>query len=204
MNRAVLSSTQRCRAAPLAAFATALLPAPALLALHFRDGPPAQVTGGFGGDSCIACHSGNALNDDAGQLTLQEFPERYTPGTTYDFELTLSRPPAIAAAGFQLAVRLADSTQAGSILVPAEDQARIALLDERGVRYAHHRLVEPAPPASGTVRWKLSWTAPEAVGEIFVHAAAVAGDGDESQLGDHVYTLEATATLAGASDPRVE
>jgi hypothetical protein len=193
MNGAVLSSTRRSRAAPVAVLAAALLPAPALLALHFRDGPPAQVTGGFGGDSCIACHSGNALNDDAGQLALEGFPDRYTPGTTYDLELTLSRTPAITAAGFQLAFRLADSTQAGTIQVPAEDQTRIAVLDERGVQYAHHQLTEPAPPASETVRWKLSWTAPEAAGEIFVHAAAVAGNGDESQTGDHVYTLEKEA-----------
>ncbi|MEX2149718.1 MAG: choice-of-anchor V domain-containing protein [Steroidobacteraceae bacterium] len=191
------SSTRRNRAVPATALVAALLLAPALLALHFRDGPPAQVTGGFGGDSCIACHSGYALNDGTGQLTLEGFPERYTPGTTYDLELTLSRIPAIAAAGFQLAVRLADSTQAGTIQVPAEQPARITLLDERGVQYAHHRLAEPAPAASETVRWKLSWSAPEAAGQVFVHAAAVAGDGDESQTGDHVYTLEKTAGQSG-------
>lgn len=196
MISAALSGIRHRRVVAAAVFAAALLPAPALLALHFRDGPPAQVTGGFGGDSCIACHSGNALNDGAGQLTLQGFPERYTPGATYDLELTLSRPPAIAAAGFQLAVRLADSRQAGTIQVPANDQARVALLDERGVQYAHHRRAEPAPPAAETVRWKLSWTAPEEAGEIFVHAAAVAGDGDESQTGDYVYTLEKTAELS--------
>lgn len=183
-------------AAPTALLVAALLPGPALFALHFRDGPPARVTGGFGGDSCIACHSGNVLNDGVGRFTLAGFPGRYTPGTIYDLELTLSRPTAIAAAGFQLAVRRADTTQAGTIRVPAEDQARVALLDERGVQYAHHRLVEPAPPAPDTVRWKLSWTAPEDAGEIFVHAAAVAGDGDESQAGDHVYTLEKSAELS--------
>lgn len=189
----------RCRrAVPAAVLVAALLPAPALLALHFRDRPPAQVTGGFGGDSCIACHSDNALNDGVGRLMLEGFPERYTPGTTYDLELTLSRPPAITAAGFQLAVRFADSRQAGMIQVPAEDQARIALLDERGVQYAHHQLAEPAAPASETVRWRLSWTAPEAAGQVFVHAAAVAGDGDESQTGDYVYTLEKTAALSSS------
>lgn len=198
MNGAMLSRTTRRRAVPVAALVVAMLPAPALLALHFRDGPPAQVTGGFGGDSCIACHSGNALNDGAGQLALEGFPDRYTPGATYDLELTLSRTPAITAAGFQLAVRLADSTQAGTIQVPAEDQTRIAVLDERGVQYAHHRLAEPAPPASETVRWKLSWIAPEAAGEILVHAAAVAANGDGSQTGDHVYTLEKESEQAGA------
>ena len=189
---------RRRRVLPAAVFAAALLLAPALLALHFRDGPPAQVTGGFGWDSCIACHAGNALNDDVGRLTLEGFPERYTPGATYDLELTLTRPPEIAAAGFQLASRRADSTQAGTIQVAAEDQARIALLDERGVQYAHHQLAEPAAPATETVRWKLSWTAPQASGEILVHAAAVAGDGDESQTGDYVYTLEKKAELSNA------
>jgi hypothetical protein len=189
---------RRHRAAAAVIFVTALLAAPALLALHFRDGPPAQVTGGFGGDSCIACHSGNAPNDGVGRLTLAGFPERYTPGTTYDLELTMSRSPAIAAAGFQLVVRRDDSTQAGTLQVPAEDPARIALLDERGVQYAHHQLAKPAAPPAETVRWKLSWTAPEEAGEIFVHAAAVAGNGDESQTGDHVYTLEKVAELADA------
>ncbi len=194
---ALRASTRRRRVAPVAMLVTALLPAPALLALHFRDGPPAQVTGGFGGDSCIACHSGNAPNDDVGRLTLAGFPERYTPGTTYDLELTLSRTPAIPAAGFQLAVRRADSTQAGTIKVPTEEQARIALMDERGVQYAHHQLAEPAAPPAETVSWKLSWTAPEEAGEILVHAAAVAGNGDESQTGDYVYTLEKTTDLSG-------
>jgi hypothetical protein len=189
---------RRRRAAPAVIFVTALLAAPALLALHFRDGPPAQVTGGFGGDSCIACHSGNTLNDGVGRLTLEGFPERYTPGATYELELTLSRTPAIAAAGFQLAVRRDDSTQAGTLQVPAEDPARIALLDERGVQYAHHQLAKPAAPPAETVRWKLSWTAPEEAGKILVHAAAVAGNGDESQTGDHVYTLEKVAELTSA------
>lgn len=190
--------TKGCIPSSTLIFVTALLAAPALLALHFRDGPPAQVTGGFGGDSCIACHSGNALNDDVGRLTLEGFPERYTPGATYDLVLTLTRTPAITAAGFQLAVRRADSTQAGTIQVPAEDPVRIALLDERGVQYAHHQLTRPAAPPAETVRWKLSWTAPEEAEEVLVHAAAVAGNGDGSQTGDHVYTLEQTAEQAVA------
>lgn len=193
MTGAALPGTTRRRAASVALLAGTLLTAPALLALQFRDGPPARVTGGFGGDSCLACHSGHLPDDGVGQFTLQGFPEHYTPGTTYTLELTLSRQTAIAAAGFQLAVRFADNTQAGTIRVPPDDLARVALLDERGVQYAQHQLAEPAAPASETVRWKLSWTAPEAAGKVFAHAAAVAGDGDESQSGDHVYTLEKTA-----------
>ena len=65
------------------------LPPPSLLALHFRDGPPARVTGGFGEDSCLACHSGKALNEAGGRLTLSGFPEMYVPGARYELELRL-------------------------------------------------------------------------------------------------------------------
>lgn len=187
------ANAARRRVAPLVVLASALLPAPALLALHFRDGPPARVTGGFGEDSCLACHSGNSVNVAGGRLSLRGLPERYTPGETYELELALSRPK-MAAAGFQLATRrTGDRTQAGRIRISAEDSARVGLLDERGVQFAHHLLADTVPPDSETVRWKLSWTAPEVAVPIVVHGAAVAGDGDESQLGDYVYTLEATA-----------
>lgn len=170
----------------------AFFPATALLALHFRDGPPARVTGGFGEDSCLACHSGNALNEAGGRLTLEGFPERYEPGQTYELELTLSRPPKLAAAGFQLAIRrTADQAQAGTIQLSGEDEERTGLLVERGIQFAHHLLSEVTPPEAGSARWKLSWTAPESAGKVVLHAAAVAGDGDDSQLGDHVYTFEA-------------
>ncbi len=186
------------------AFATlaTLLAAPALLALHFRDGPPARVTGGFGEDSCFACHSGNALNEAGGQLTLSGFPETYVPSATYELELTLSRRSKLAAAGFQLAIRFAvDETQAGTIRLSAEDEPRVGLLDERGVQFAHHRLADAALPDARSVPWKLEWIAPENVGQVVAHAAAVAGDGDDSQLGDYVYTLEAFAETAKVRAP---
>lgn len=183
----------RRSARTLAALALAFFAAPALIALHFRDGPPARVTGGFGEDSCAACHSGNALNEGTGKLTLAGFPERFEPGQTYALELTLKRP-GMKAAGFQLAVRQADGkTQAGRIEVAKGDEASIALLEERGVQFAHHRA--PAAPSAGesAVRWRLSWNAPQSGGPVTLHAAAVAGDGDESQAGDFIYTLERIA-----------
>ncbi|MGH8131350.1 MAG: choice-of-anchor V domain-containing protein [Steroidobacteraceae bacterium] len=182
----------RHNATPLVVLGSALLPGPALVALHFRDGPPASVTGGFGEDSCQVCHFGDSVNDAGGRLSLHGFPERYTPGKIYEFELALSRPK-MAAAGFELAIRHAgDRTQAGRIAVSADDEASVGLLDERGVQFAHHLQADAAPDAK-TVRWQLSWTAPEVAAPVVVHASAVAGDGDESQLGDYVYTLEAAA-----------
>jgi hypothetical protein len=180
----------RAAAWPIAAVLAALLPAPALLALHFRDGPPARVTGGFGEDSCAACHFGNASNDEAGELTLEGLPERFEPDATYALEVALTHPD-LAAAGFQLAIRNAgDHTQAGQIAVPAQEAERVAILEERGVQFAQHRLAAVPAAGASSLRWKLSWTAPEQAGPVTAHVAAVAGDGDESQAGDFVYTLQ--------------
>ena len=78
--------------------------------------------------------------------------------------------------------------------MPAQEEERVAILEERGVQFAQHRLAEaPAAGAEG-LRWKLSWTAPEKPGRVTAHVAAVAGDGDESQAGDFVYTLEVAAS----------
>ena len=180
----------RAAAWSIAAVLAAFLPAPALLALHFRDGPPARVTGGFGEDSCAACHFGSAPNDAAGKLTLEGLPERLTPGATYALEVALTRP-GLATGGFQLAIRnAADRTQAGRIAVPAQEEERVAILEERGVQSAQHRLAKVPAAGADSLRWKLSWTAPEQAGPVTVHVAAVAGDGDESQAGDFAYTLQ--------------
>jgi hypothetical protein len=188
----------------LGALAAALLAPPTLLALHFRDGPPARVTGGFGEDSCEACHFGNVLNDAAGKLMLSGLPERFEPGATYELELALARP-GMTTGGFQLAIRNAgDQSQAGRLEVAATDESGLGILEERDVQFAQHRLA--ATPASGedSVRWRFTWTAPDGAERVTAHAAAVAADGDDSQAGDHVYTLERTfeagSQAADASD----
>ena len=101
--------------------------------------------------------------------------------------------------GFQLAVRNSeDRTQAGDVTI--SDDKRLGILDERGVQFVQHRLT--AAPATGedTVRWQIAWSAPKSAGRVTLHAAAVAGDGDESQAGDYVYTLAAKTE----SDPAAE
>ena len=147
-----------------AALTIALLPVTAVLALHFRDGPPARVTGGFGEDSCVACHFGNELNEGAGRLTLAGLPERFEPGATYALEIALTRP-GMSAAGFQLAVRDSeDRTQAGGVTI--SDDKRVAILDERGMQFVQHRLVAAPTTGEDTVRWQIAWTAPESVGRV--------------------------------------
>jgi hypothetical protein len=173
----------------LAAFGLfAALAAPAVLA--FRDGPPVRVTGGFGEDNCSVCHAGQPLDEPAGRLTLGGLPARITPGKTYALTLELARP-GLKAAGFQLAIRdVDDGTQAGRLEAADSNRDRIAVFDSRGIQFAQHIAPGILQGSEAAVHWLLTWTAPAEPGPVAVHAAVVAGDGDNSELGDHVYTLE--------------
>jgi hypothetical protein len=165
-------------------------PAPFAAVSLFKDGPPARVTGGFGEDSCFACHFDGTENDGRGTFSVAGLPAGFVPSETYPLVLTLSRP-GMAVAGFQLAVRHAgDGSAAGTLAVPPEEDGRVGLLHERHVPFAHHHSGGIDLAAPGTGRWMVFWTAPASGGRVLVHAAAVAGDGDDSQMGDHVYTVE--------------
>jgi hypothetical protein len=166
----------------------AALAAPAVLA--FRDGPPARVTGGFGEDDCSVCHAGQPVDEPAGQLTLAGLPDVIAPGKAYTLTLRLVRP-GLKSAGFQLSIRDAeDGTQAGRLEAADSNRDRIAVFDSRGIQFAQHIAPGILQGSEAAVHWLLIWTAPAEPGPVAVHAAAVAGDGDNSELGDHVYTLE--------------
>jgi hypothetical protein len=189
------------RARLLAAVTAMALSAGAASAIAFQDGPPVRSTGGFGEDSCRGCHFGGAGNDPAGSALLTGLPDSFTPGDTYALVLTIEHPH-LAVAGFQLAIRHAEGgTQAGSFEIPADERGRIDISESRDVMFVHHSLDGSSLDRHGHGRWAIRWTAPQSVAPIVVHVAAVAGDGDASQVGDHVYTLEKSAEpLATSAD----
>ena len=159
--------------------------------IPFRDGPPARVTGGFGEDSCYACHWDGAENDEAGSLTVDDFPDRYEAGAVYDLEVAVAHPN-LEVAGFQLAVRRAeDGAQAGRLQVGVGEEDRVRILTDREIDFAHHLLPGIEPSGGNAARWGVRWMAPEVPdGAVLLHVSAVAGDGDDSQMGDAVYTIE--------------
>lgn len=167
----------------------ALLLAAAVRGVPFPDGPPAAVTGGFGEDSCLACHFDNGLNEPGGSLVLAGLPDSYEPGGSYTLSLALERS-GLRSAGFQLSARLADGRQAGTLTAGPSDENRVGVLEHRAIQYIQHELNGVAPTSPGASAWSMVWTAPDSGGPVTFHAAAVAGDHDESQTGDFVYTLE--------------
>lgn len=187
-----MSPVRAARRGAAAALAV-LLAGGATPAAAFLDGPPARVTGGFGEDSCESCHFGNPENDAVGALRLHGFPSVYEAGRTYELRVELSRPD-VQAAGFQMAVRHADNrAQAGTLRAPASADGRVRLTESRDTHFAHHGLAGTRPKTDGRAVWTLLWTAPDAGGRVLAHASAVAADGDGSQAGDFVYTIEVEA-----------
>ena len=81
-----------CRTVVLAgALTTALLSAAPLPEAAYLDGPPAAHAGGFGDDTCHACHFENDLDAPGGSLTLGGVPDTFDPSQTYRITVSLER-----------------------------------------------------------------------------------------------------------------
>ena len=184
----------------LAAVALAAPPRPAA---GRAEGPEPGFSGGFGEPTCTACHFDAPAEPEAGGLLLEGVPERYAPGEAYTLRLTL-RDPGLERAGFQLAVRFADGEEAGRQAGGVAGEGRGAEIVEHGeppVLYARQTSEGSRPLASHETTWTLRWTAPAAGGgPVIFHAAANAGNDDDSELGDVVHTTSATST--GGVAPR--
>jgi hypothetical protein len=177
---------RRSRAA-LVAVAAALAWAPLVAA--FIEGPFPATTGGFGEPSCQQCHFDNPLNAPGARLGVSGFPRSYTPGRRYAIAVRLERP-GLARGGFQLAVRYADGgpagLQAGRLAAP-DNRVKVIEAGDPAVQYAEHT---PAGTAatSGSLGWRVTWTAPAgAGGPVVLHVAANAANDDQSALGDFIY-----------------
>lgn len=163
---------------------------PAAPHASFPEGPPLAHTGGFGEPDCSACHFDGAVNDSLGALSLSGVPKRYTPGKSYRLLVTLEHP-GLERGGFELAARYAAGPAVGEqagVLKPLAAAAAVSAPQGSNVQYAHQTLAGSSATA-GVASWEIRWAAP-AQGEspVVFHIAANAGNGDQSQFGDWIYT----------------
>jgi hypothetical protein len=170
--------------APLAAPATITGPA---AAPRYADGAPPGFSGGFKEESCHACHFSADVNSAPGRVTVSGVPDRFVAGQAYPLTVTLSRP-GLALAGFQLAARFDDGTQAGQFDRGPAGEGRLAVETQGNVHYVNQRRKGAAPTAPDTATWTLTWTAPADSKPVTFHVAANAADNDESARGDYVHT----------------
>ena len=172
----------------------------------YVDGPPAAHAGGFGGDTCHACHFENAPDAPGGAFTLRGVPEAFDPSATYRITVSLERP-GMRRAGFQLTVRVGAGNgvggPAGNLHALAGDDRVQASPAADGVTYAQHTEAGTALTRPGTAFWTLEWRPPATTAPaggaaaVVFHAAANAANDDASEFGDFIYTASATTRPAG-------
>jgi len=163
-----------------------------LVASHaYADGAPPGFSGGFKEESCHACHFHAEPNTAPGGVTIEGVPARFAPGERYTLTITLRRP-GMKLAGFQLAVRFADTGgQAGSLAPAAGDGGRVGVDVQGDVQYAGQKKAGTTVGESDAARWTIEWTAPARGGPVTFHVSANAADGNDSADGDYVYTASA-------------
>lgn len=165
----------------------------------YRDGPPPAHTGGFGEPTCQACHTGNDVNATGGELRVSGVPDGYRPGDTYVITVLL-RSSGMAAAGFQATLRFDGSVQSGEqagTIVHLDSRTHVTRGEPDGVQYIHHLRTGTAPTTEELASWSFEWTAPEEPLPVILHITANSANGDDSPLGDLIYTLFQRIAVSG-------
>ena len=145
------------------------------------------------------CHFDVTKPDPAGGLVIEGLPEAFTPGERYLLTVALRRP-GMERGGFELAARYADGekqgTQAGELRAT---NPRAAVSNHKEIDYAHHTVKGTDLSAADAATWQIEWTAPaQPAGPVVFHTAGNAGNGDDSQFGDHIYA--ASTAVPGVTD----
>jgi hypothetical protein len=161
---------------------------PLLPAIQYAGGAPPGFSGGFGEESCHACHFHADLNSGSGRFILEGLPARFAAGAQYPITVTLFRP-GMRAGGFQLTARFKDGgAQAGTLAAAAGEEERVRLESQGDVQYASQRETGTELAAPDTARWSVVWTAPAEGAVVVFHAAGNAADRDGTAENDYVHT----------------
>jgi hypothetical protein len=179
--------------APVAALLLAL----PLIGIAYREGPAANVTGGFGEPSCRECHFDQQLNDASGRLSLRGVPARFRARQAYQVTVALDRP-GMTRGGFEISARFASGTlrgtQAGSWRALDDFVQIIRSETDSALLFVQHNGSGSVAASPGSASWTMEWAAPESETDVQFNVAANASNDDASPLGDYIYVQEARST----------
>lgn len=165
------------------------------------EAPPAGFTGGFGEGTCAFCHIGNDVNAYDGYVRLEGLPEAYEPGREYVLTVELSAAETTVA-GFQLSARVSEGPGRGDdagALTPVDGRTMVS--DSLGVSYLHQSEAGSVTHDPDGALWSFAWSAPTTARPVAIHVAANSGNGDESPLGDLVYTTRVVVDADRGAGP---
>ncbi len=170
--------------------------------LH-EEGPPLGHTGGFGEPTCQECHSEFDVNTSEGALGVDGFPLHYSPGAQYLVSISIMGDD-MQSAGFQAAIRFMEGpnhgTSAGALAITS-DNVVVRRAPENKVDYLQHTPLGSRAITNGVASWTVVWTAPQDTTRIVLHVAGNNANGDNSPLGDFVYTHDVVSS-ATSNDVR--
>ena len=155
-------------------------------AVAFPDGPEPGLTGGKGFEDCSSCHFAGPPPSTGSGIELKGLAEHMVPGERYQIVIEV-RDPAQQVGGFQLAVRDLATLQSDGELVEGPGLRTLVANDVSFLSHSEPQRAAPTDDHQRT-RWQFEWVAGKAQ-TVEVSVAAVAADGDDSALGDNVYTF---------------
>lgn len=160
-------------------------------AFAFSAGPPDEVTGAPNENTCVQCHTGNALNVSGGELMLT-VPETYVPSEVYTIVVNLSRVGQ-SRWGFEMTALDADGARAGSF--EDDDAGNMQLSEKNSKQYIKHTSIGTAQGTTDEHSWEFQWTAPDAdIGPITFYTAGNASNGNFNPVDDYIYTKQSEST----------
>jgi hypothetical protein len=188
-----------------------VMTASAMLSFDILDDTgKAGRTGSPGETTCTGCHTGFALNDGTGSVTISS-PDlatwEYMPGDTYIINVTVARTGS-PLFGFDLEC-LTGSTpaqNAGTLIVTntAETHILNATVSTVVRKNMTHKL--NAGLGTDTKTFSFKWAAPTTnVGNVTFYCAGNATNMNGAKTGDHIYTTTQVVTPAiGAATNEIE
>jgi len=178
----------------------AILSLPAILLLYANSGgSQGGYTGspGDGGNTCVGCHSGSDVINQAGWVTSDIPPEGYTPGMQYTITVT-GNHENVQKFGFELTAETDDQARVGEFII-LDTRTQHAAGDNQRVTHTSGGTT----PSGDSNTWETTWVAPtDGAGNVTFYTALNAADGNNSTSGDQIYTSklavnEASTGIAG-------
>jgi len=151
-----------------------------------------NVTGAPSEGNCTGCHGGTANSDANGSVSIKVLgdPVKYVPGTTYDVQVTTAYNGK-GKFGFALAARMASKGTLGVGKLTGGTDMQVS-------DYITH--THSSNTGTNKRTWNFTWQAPlDATEPIVLYAAGLAANGDNSNIGDKVYTTSFTFQAPGST-----
>jgi hypothetical protein len=191
-------------------FITVLLFGTALIAISsgfeaMDNSGQAGRTGSPGESTCnITCHTGFALNDGTGSITISspDMPTwEYMPGDTYNIDVTVSRVGnSLFGFDVECLTGATPAQNAGSWIITNTTQTQIknAIVSSVTRKNVVHKL--NGGVGTDTKTFSFKWVCPTTnVGNVTFYATGNAANGNNTSAGDHIYrTTQVVTPAAGA------